>query len=89
MEMLSVTVPGEKLPRCIFLVTGGISERTPEDSASLHLSCGVEWIKAGIKAGEIVDDKQGGGSHIKCSLGPYVFMKSHSRGQQWAHSTAV
>lgn len=32
----------EKLYRCIFLVTSGISERTPEDRAGLHLSCGVE-----------------------------------------------
>lgn len=41
-EMLSVNVPGERLYHCIFLVTGGVSERTPEDSASHHLSCGVE-----------------------------------------------
>lgn len=41
-EILSVTVSGEKLYCCIFLVTGGVSERPPEDSARHHLSCRVE-----------------------------------------------
>lgn len=41
-NVVHLSVPGEKLYRCIFLVTGGVSERTPEDSAGHHLSCGVE-----------------------------------------------
>lgn len=41
-EVLSVTLPGEKLYHCIFLVAGGIRKRTPEDSVSHCLPCGVE-----------------------------------------------
>lgn len=41
-ELLSVTLPGEKLYLCIFLVTGGISERALEDSVSQGSPRGVE-----------------------------------------------